>query len=186
MLIITSLIIAPSTVIEQRPPQKVVITELSEKIPEKINIKDSLLKGNENFKKIVIKSKKYIKPKSIFTKVSSKSYGNEELREIARRTADQYGMDYKINYTIATIESGWNPCAKSRTNDYGITQHHNDINAYCNPEYSFGKTAKMMSSYVKAYGVYDAFRAYNAGVDGMKNGKAYNYAQKALSIYQSI
>jgi len=63
VLIITSLIIAPSTVIEQRPPQKVVTTELSEKIPEKINIKDSLLKGNENFKKIVIKSKKYIKPK---------------------------------------------------------------------------------------------------------------------------
>lgn len=58
------------------------------------------------------------------------SHETESLEDMARRIADEYGVEYRILDNLVSSESRWDPEAVGPTGDYGLVQ----INLAANPD----------------------------------------------------
>jgi hypothetical protein len=98
------------------------------------------------------------------------SYTSEQLKEIARQKARDFGVDENIFLRLVNAESSWNPQAKSSAGAAGLVQLMPETarglgvtNPY-DPVQSLTGGARYLSQQLKRFGSYDkALAAYNAG-----------------------
>lgn len=97
-------------------------------------------------------------------------YTTEQLKEIARQKARDFGVNEDIFLRLVQKESGWNPQAKSGAGAAGLVQLMPGTaqglgvaNPY-DPVQSLTGGARYLSQQLKRFGSYDkALAAYNAG-----------------------
>jgi soluble lytic murein transglycosylase-like protein len=120
-----------------------------------------------------------------------------ELRELAVKYAEQYGIPTNIFLNLVTVESGWNPQAVSRAGAIGLTQvmpfnviaYGYDLETFRNsPALQLEVGARYLSLQYQTFGRWDlALAAYNAGPGAvLKYGgippypETQNYVRKIL------
>ena len=98
------------------------------------------------------------------------SYSTEQLKEIARQKARDFGVNEDIFLRLVQKESSWNPRAQSSAGAMGLVQLMPDTakglgvaNPY-DPVQSLTGGARYLAQQLKRFGSYDkALAAYNAG-----------------------
>lgn len=98
------------------------------------------------------------------------SYTSEQLKEIARQKARDFGVDENIFLRLVNAESGWDPRVTSSAGAAGLVQLMPETakglgvtNPY-DPVQSLTGGARYLSQQLKRFGSYDkALAAYNAG-----------------------
>jgi soluble lytic murein transglycosylase-like protein len=103
-----------------------------------------------------------------------------EMRELAVKFAEQYGIPVNIFLSLVTVESGWNPRAVSRAGALGLTQVMPfNVIAYgfgfeafrASPALQLELGAKYLSLQYQTFGRWDlALAAYNAGPGAVLRG----------------
>lgn len=98
------------------------------------------------------------------------SYNTEQLKEIARQKARDFGVNEDIFLKLVQKESGWNPQAKSSAGAMGLVQlmpgtaQGLGVSNPYDPVQSLTGGARYLSQQLKRFGSYDkALAAYNAG-----------------------
>lgn len=98
------------------------------------------------------------------------SYTGEQLKEIARQKARDFGVNEDIFLRLVQKESGWNPQAKSGAGAMGLVQlmpgtaQGLGVSNPYDPVQSLTGGARYLSQQLKRFGSYDkALAAYNAG-----------------------
>lgn len=98
------------------------------------------------------------------------SYTSEQLKEIARQKARDFGVNEDIFLRLVQKESGWNPRAKSGAGAMGLVQlmpgtaQGLGVSNPYDPVQSLTGGARYLSQQLKRFGSYDkALAAYNAG-----------------------
>jgi hypothetical protein len=98
------------------------------------------------------------------------SYTTEQLKEIARQKARDFGVNEDIFLRLVQKESGWNPQAKSGAGAAGLVQlmpgtaQGLGVSNPYDPVQSLTGGARYLSQQLKRFGSYDkALAAYNAG-----------------------
>jgi hypothetical protein len=98
------------------------------------------------------------------------SYTSEQLKEIARQKARDFGVNEDIFLRLVGAESGWNPRAKSSAGAMGLVQlmpgtaQGLGVSDPYDPVQSLSGGARYLSQQLKRFGSYDkALAAYNAG-----------------------
>jgi hypothetical protein len=98
------------------------------------------------------------------------SYTSEQLKEIARQKARDFGVNEDIFLRLVQKESGWNPQAKSGAGAMGLVQlmpgtaQGLGVSNPYDPVQSLTGGARYLSQQLKRFGSYDkALAAYNAG-----------------------
>lgn len=122
------------------------------------------------------------------------SYTSEQLKEIARQKARDFGVDENIFLRLVNAESGWNPQAKSSAGAAGLVQLMPGTaqglgvtNPY-DPVQSLTGGARYLSQQLKRFGSYGkALAAYNAGPGNVEKyggippfKETQNYVKKIL------
>lgn len=122
------------------------------------------------------------------------SYTSEQLKEIARQKARDFGVNEDIFLRLVSAESGWNPQAKSSAGAAGLVQLMPGTaqglgvtNPY-DPVQSLTGGARYLSQQLKRFGSYDkALAAYNAGPGNVERyggippfKETQNYVKKIL------
>lgn len=98
------------------------------------------------------------------------SYTSEQLKEIARQKARDFGVNEDIFLRLVGAESSWNPRAKSSAGAMGLVQlmpgtaRGLGVADPYDPVQSLTGGARYLSQQLKRFGSYDkALAAYNAG-----------------------
>ena len=118
----------------------------------------------------------------------------EALLNIIRQVCENRSFDFAVAKAFATVESSINANAlryeDDGTKSYGMFQI-NDIllehygysvdDAY-DPHAATEIFISHLSSLIKTYGRYDAFRAYQTGEAGMRAGNGHTYAKKIWAL----
>ena len=98
------------------------------------------------------------------------SYTVEQLKEIARQKARDFGVNEDIFLKLIQKESGWNPQARSEAGAMGLVQlmpgtaRGLGVSNPFDPVQSMTGGARYLSQQLKRFGSYDkALAAYNAG-----------------------
>jgi hypothetical protein len=98
------------------------------------------------------------------------SYNTEQLKEIARQKARDFGVNEDIFLKLVGAESGWNPRAKSSAGAEGLVQlmpataQGLGVSNPYDPVQSLTGGARYLSQQLKRFGSYDkALAAYNSG-----------------------
>jgi hypothetical protein len=98
------------------------------------------------------------------------SYNTEQLKEIARQKARDFGVNEDIFLKLVQKESGWNPQAKSSAGAMGLVQlmpgtaQGLGVSNPYDPVQSLTGGARYLGQQLKRFGSYDkALAAYNAG-----------------------
>lgn len=122
------------------------------------------------------------------------SYTTEQLKEIARQKARDFGVNENIFLKLVQSESDWNPRAQSKAGAQGLVQLMPDTakglgvsNPY-DPVQSLTGGARYLAQQLKRFGSYDkALAAYNAGPGNVERyggippfKETQNYVKKIL------
>jgi hypothetical protein len=122
------------------------------------------------------------------------SYTSEQLKEIARQKARDFGVNEDIFLRLVSAESGWNPKAKSSAGAAGLVQlmpgtaQGLGVSNPYDPVQSLTGGARYLSQQLKRFGSYDkALAAYNAGPGNVERyggippfKETQNYVKKIL------
>lgn len=122
------------------------------------------------------------------------SYTSEQLKEIARQKARDFGVNEQIFLNLVQQESGWNPRAKSGAGAMGLVQlmpgtaQGLGVSNPYDPVQSLTGGARYLSQQLKRFGSYDkALAAYNAGPGNVERyggippfSETQNYVKKIL------
>jgi hypothetical protein len=122
------------------------------------------------------------------------SYNTEQLKEIARQKARDFGVNEDIFLKLVGAESGWNPRAKSGAGAEGLVQlmpataQGLGVSNPYDPVQSLTGGARYLSQQLKRFGSYDkALAAYNAGPGNVERyggippfKETQNYVKKIL------
>lgn len=116
--------------------------------------------------------------------------GNEKkYQAYIDKYAAKYNLDPNLVASVISIESTWNPNAKSTANCKGLMQVNATFvkgNLY-DPEYNIEQGCKILRESMNAYpeSLEHALTAYNYGVDGAKNKSTSKYATDVLAEYDN-
>lgn len=128
------------------------------------------------------------------------SYTSEQLKEIARQKARDFGVNEDIFLRLVGAESGWNTRAKSGAGAEGLgqlmpgtAQGLGVTNPY-DPVQNLTGSARYLSQQLKRFGSYDkALAAYNAGPGNVERyggippfKETQNYVKKILGGTQVV
>lgn len=128
------------------------------------------------------------------------SYTSEQLKEIARQKARDFGVNEDIFLRLVGAESGWNTRAKSGAGAEGLgqlmpgtAQGLGVTNPY-DPVQNLTGSARYLSQQLKRFGSYDkALAAYNAGPGNVEKyggippfKETQNYVKKILGGTQVV
>lgn len=98
------------------------------------------------------------------------AYTTEQLKEIARQKARDFGVNEEVFLRLVQKESGWNPQARSSAGAQGLVQlmpgtaQGLGVSNPYDPVQSLTGGARYLGQQLKRFGAYDkALAAYNAG-----------------------